>query len=52
MKTSRDTEVQIRSILRQPEGGIRVAGLCREHGVVPLRGNGLPSNHKRESVVL
>ena len=33
MKTSRYTEPQILSILRQAEGGVPVAELCREHGV-------------------
>lgn len=33
MKTSRFTEAQILAILRQAEGGIAVADLCREHGM-------------------
>ena len=33
MKTSRYTEPQIFSILRQAEGGVPVAELCREHGM-------------------
>ena len=33
MKTSRYTEPQILSILRQTEGGVPVAELCREHGM-------------------
>ena len=33
MKTSRYTEAQILSILRQGEGGVPVAELCREHGM-------------------
>ena len=33
MKTSRYTEAQILSILRQAEGGMPVAQLCREHGM-------------------
>ncbi len=33
MKTSRFTEAQILAILRQAEGGIPVADLCREHGM-------------------
>ena len=33
MKTSRYTEAQIIAILRQAEGGVPVAGLCREHGL-------------------
>jgi putative transposase len=32
MKTSRTSEAQILSILRQVEGGVPVAQLCREHG--------------------
>ena len=32
MKTSRYGEAQIIAILRQAEGGVRVADLCREHG--------------------
>ncbi len=33
MKTSRYTEAQIIAILRQGEGGVPVAELCREHGM-------------------
>ena len=33
MKTSRYTESQILLILRQAEGGMPVAELCREHGM-------------------
>jgi putative transposase len=33
MKTSRYTEAQIISILRQAEGGVPVSELCREHGM-------------------
>jgi transposase-like protein len=33
MKTSRYTEAQIIAILRQAEGGVTVAELCREHGM-------------------
>ena len=33
MKTSRYSEPRILSILRQAEGGVPVAGLCREHGM-------------------
>jgi putative transposase len=33
MKTSRYTEPQILSILRQAEGGVPVTELCREHGM-------------------
>ena len=52
MKTSRYTEAQILAILRKAEGGMPVAQLCREHGMMPLPGNGLPANHERERVVL
>ena len=52
MKTSRYTEARILSILRQAEGGMPVAQLCREHGMMPLPGSGLLSNHERECVVL
>ena len=33
MKTSRYTEAQMLAILRQAEGGVPVAELCREHGM-------------------
>lgn len=33
MKTRRYTEGQIISILRQAEGGVPVADLCREYGM-------------------
>lgn len=33
MKASRYTEAQILAILRQAEGGMPVAELCREHGM-------------------
>jgi putative transposase len=33
MKTSRFTESQIMSVLRQAEGGMAVVALCREHGI-------------------
>lgn len=52
MKTSTYTEPQILAILRQAEDGVPVAELCREHGMIPLPGNGLFSNHERERVVL
>ena len=52
MKTSRYTEPQILAILRQAEGGVPIADLCREHGMMPLPGSGLSSNHERERVVL
>ena len=35
MNTSRYTEVQILAILRRAEGGMPVAELCREHGMMP-----------------
>ena len=34
MKTSRYSDGQILSILRQADGGVPVAELCREHGLV------------------
>ena len=34
MKTSRYTETWIIAILRQAEGGVPVAELCREHGLL------------------
>ena len=52
MKMTRYSEPQILAILRQAEGGVPVAELCREHGMMPLPGNGLSSNHERERVVL
>ncbi len=33
MKTSRFSDSQILSILKQAENGVRVADLCREHGM-------------------
>ena len=33
MKTSRYSEPQLLAILRQAEGGVPVAELCREHGM-------------------
>jgi len=33
MKKSRFTDTQIMSVLRQAEGGMPVAELCREHGI-------------------
>ena len=33
MKKSRFTEAQIMGVLRQAEGGMPVADLCREHGI-------------------
>lgn len=33
MKKSRFSEAQIMAILRQAEGGVPVAELCREHGI-------------------
>ena len=52
MKMTRYSEPQILAILRQAEGGVPVAELCREHGMMPLPGNGLFTNHERERVVL
>ena len=52
MKTSRYTAAQITAILRQAEGGVPVAELCREYGMPPLPGNGLPSSPERERVIL
>ena len=48
MKMTRYGEPQILAILRQAEGGVPVAELCREHGMMPLPGNGLSSNHERD----
>ena len=33
MKKSRFTDPQIMSVLKQAEGGLAVAELCREHGI-------------------
>ena len=33
MKTSRFSETQIITILKQADGGIKVKDLCREHGI-------------------
>jgi putative transposase len=33
MKTSRFSDTQILSILKQAEGGVPVSELCREHGI-------------------
>jgi len=33
MKKTRFTEAQIMGVLRQMEGGVPAAGLCREHGM-------------------
>ncbi len=33
MKTSKFSESQIVSILRQQEAGLKVADICREHGI-------------------
>ena len=52
MKLSRYSEPQILAILRQAEGGVPVAELCREHGMMPLPGNGLPASRERDGVVL
>jgi putative transposase len=37
MKTIRYAEAQIIAILRQAEGGVPVAALCHEHGMMPAR---------------
>lgn len=34
----RYAEAQILAILRQDEGGVSVAELCRKHGMMPLPG--------------
>ena len=33
MKTSKFSETQIVSILKQQESGVKVADICREHGI-------------------
>ena len=33
MRKSRFTEAQIMGVLRQVEGGMRLADVCREHGI-------------------
>lgn len=33
MKTSKFSETQIVSILKQQEAGVKVADICREHGI-------------------
>ncbi len=38
MKMTRYSEPQILAILRQAEGGVAVAELCREHDMMPLPG--------------
>jgi hypothetical protein len=38
IKMRRYSEPQILTILRQAEGGVPVAELCREHGMMPLPG--------------
>ena len=52
MKMSSYSEPRILAILRQAEGGVPVAQLCREHGMMPLPGSGLPANRERDGVVL
>ena len=52
MKTGSDAEASIIAILRQAEGAMPVAKLCREHGMMPLPDQGLPANHQRECDVL
>jgi hypothetical protein len=51
MKAIRCTEARIIAIPRQAEGGTPVTERCRAHGMMLLPGNGLSSNHERESVV-
>lgn len=47
MKTSRYTEAQILAILRQAEGGVPVAELCREvSGVLPP-----PFLHRSDEII-
>ncbi len=43
MKKSRSAEAQIMGVLRQAEGGVPDAELCREHGMTPLPGRPLRS---------
>ena len=52
MKMTRYSEPQILAILRQAEGGVPVAELCRDHGMMPLPGSDLSSNRERDGVVL
>ena len=52
MTTSRYTEAQIIAVLRQTEGGMSVVELGCEHGMMPLPGNGLFSNHERKRLFL
>ncbi|MCH8904018.1 MAG: transposase [Bacteroidetes bacterium] len=35
MKKTRFTETKIVSILKQHEGGVKVADICQEHGISP-----------------
>ncbi|QCO56225.1 hypothetical protein EOK75_11080 [Pseudorhodobacter turbinis] len=44
MKTSRYSEAQIVSILKEAENGVPVPELCRTHGMMPLPGRRLQSN--------
>jgi len=49
MKKSRFTEAKIMEVLKQAEGGVPVAELCREHGMSPSRHllrNCLPGNER------
>ena len=46
MKKSRSAEAQIMGVLRQAEGGVPVAELCREHGMMPLPGRLLRSKRR------
>ena len=44
MKMTRNSEPQFLAILRHAEGGVPVAGLCRDHGMMPSPGNRLQAN--------
>jgi hypothetical protein len=48
MKMTRYSEPQIIAILRQAGGGVPVAELCREHGMMPLPGRRCV--HRREGM--
>ena len=52
MKMTRYSKPQILAILRQAEGGMPVAELCRDHGMMPLPGSDLSSNRERDGVFL
>jgi hypothetical protein len=51
MKKSRFTEAQIMFVPRQAEGGVPVAELCREHGMMPLPDRLLRSKRREEARV-